>query len=219
MMDKFNSLLDGVRDLIKDTKPDVIVDLNEPISFTQTFESMVRDANKKGKVYSYFQHNHIEQGTPVWSELGSCNCIQDGTQVDRYKKTFWEGDSSVNYDALYYDQYKNELDENYVDIGESIDGFVRGWNTYLNNPFEFDIIHLNSQLYWSDIEQILVKNKFINNQLKGGSIAIFEGGGDRHPRIKLNERENNLSEFSVEPLRKTTVVNTKYSMCEVKYVG
>ena len=219
-MEKFNHLFYGIRKLAEDTKPDVIVDLGEYESFTQTFESIVRDINKNGKTYGYFQHNHIEQGTPVWSQLGVCNCIQDSTAPDRYKKTFWEDGFSRNYDRLYYDHYKNRLDKNYVDIGESIDGFVRDWNTYLSDPFEFDIIHLNSQLYWSDIEQILVKNTFINNQLKNGAIAIFEGGGEQHPRIKLSERENYLSEFNVESLRQTSENSSadfsKYSMCEVK---
>ena len=53
-MEKFNHLFYGIRKLAEDTKPDVIVDLGEYESFTQTFESIVRDINKKGKTYGFF---------------------------------------------------------------------------------------------------------------------------------------------------------------------
>ena len=42
-------LTDAVRNVVIDVKPDVIVDLGEHITFTQTLEAATRDLNKKVK--------------------------------------------------------------------------------------------------------------------------------------------------------------------------
>jgi hypothetical protein len=210
-------LTDAIRDVVTDVKPEVIVDLGEHIIFTQTFEVVTRDLNKKGKTHSYFQHNHIEQGTPVRPDFGVCNCLPDKDVSDRYQKTFWENDLSYNYCQLFHEQYESQLDFDWIDIGDKQDECVRGWNDYFSNPFDFDIIFMNSQLYFSDINQMLVKNKFINNQMKNGSVAIFEGGGSEHPRIHISEWEQYLPEFKVELIGVSP--EQRYSVCKATYVG
>ena len=222
-------LTDAIRNVVIDVKPDVIVDLGEHITFTQTFEAATRDLNKKGKTHSYFQHNHIEQGTPVRPDFGVCKCSPDKDVSDRYQKTFWENDLSYNYCQLFYEEYESQLDLDWIDIGDKQDEdyyregllctirCVRGWNDYFSNPFDFDIIFMNSQLYFSDINQMLVKNKFINNQMKNGSVAMFEGGGSEHPRIRINEWEQYLPEFKVELIGVSP--EQRYSVCKATYVG
>ena len=219
-----NEIYDGIRNVVTKVKPDVIVDLGENLQYTQTFEVTTRDINKKGKTHSYFQHNHIEQGTPVRPDFGLCGCSPDSSMSDRYLKTFWEDGLSNNYCKLYYNNQNrdfstqlNQLDSEHVEIGDSEGDFVRGWNNYLSNPFDFDIISMNSQLYWSDINELLVKNKFINNQMKNGSVAIFEGGGENHPRINLKDWEQYLPDFKVELIGVTP--EQRYSVCKAEYKG
>ena len=117
-------LTDAIRDVVTDVKPEVIVDLCEHIIFTQTFEAVTRDLNKKGKTHSYFQHNHIEQGTPVRPDFGVCNCSPDKDVSDRYQKTFWENDLSYNYCQLFHEQYESQLDLDWIDIGDKQDEWL-----------------------------------------------------------------------------------------------
>ena len=67
------------------------------------------------------------------------------------------------------------------------------------------------------LKEELVKNKFINNQMKNGSVAIFEGGGSEHPRIRISEWEQYLPEFKVELIGVSP--EQRYSVCKATYVG
>ena len=53
--------------------------------------------------------------------------------------------------------------------------------------------------------------------MKNGSVAIFEGGGSEHPRIRISEWEQYLPEFKVELIGVSP--EQRYSVCKATYVG
>lgn len=63
-------------------------------------------------------------------------------------------------------------------------------NTYLSNPFAFDLILIDIDNTWSTVFDVTINNKFINNQIKQGAKVIIEGGADAHPRMNKGTLEN-----------------------------
>jgi len=64
------------------------------------------------------------------------------------------------------------------------------YNTFLSNPFSFDLILIDVDNTWPIIFDITINNKFINHQIQNGSRVIIEGGADAHPRINKNTLVN-----------------------------
>ena len=196
---------------IKKIKPKVVVEFGEYIEFSVTISKALKE-NGFGKLYSYYQHNHVSNGEPnSMSYTIGCNCESDNGGGVR--KAFWKNGLINNYDLISYDYYENKLkDENLLDFVETKihNNIMKEWNDFLSDPFEFDVLYLHSQLYWSDIVEILVNNSFINEQITKGSVIFFEGGGFNHPRIKKNQFD--LSNFYVRH-----ICGEKYSLSEARY--
>jgi hypothetical protein len=185
-------------------KPKVVVELGEYIEFSVAICEALRD-NGFGKVCSYYQHNHISNGEPnPMSYTIGCNCELDNNGI---RKAFWKNGLINNYDLVDYNYYQKKLKD------KGLLKFVTemgSWNDFLSKPFDFDVLYLGSQLYWSDIVEILINNSFVNRQLKEGSVAFFEGGGKNHPRIKKSQFD--LSNFHIE-----NICGEKYSLSKAEY--
>ena len=66
--------------------------------------------------------------------------------------------------------------------------FTKGdaFNTWVKNPFSFDLLVIDINNTWNTLYNILVGNDFINNEIKSGSKILIEGGDPNHPRINQN---------------------------------
>ena len=77
--------------------------------------------------------------------------------------------------------------------------FTKGdaFNTWVKNPFSFDLLVIDINNTWNTLYNILVGNDFINNEIKSGSKILIEGGDPNHPRINqdtLNFFNNSCGE-------------------------
>ena len=79
---------------------------------------------------------------------------------------------------------KNIEERELTDTVEFVEGDV--FNTWVKNPFSFDLLVIDINNTWNILYSILVGNDFINNKIKNGSKILIEGGDPNHPRINQN---------------------------------
>jgi len=60
------------------------------------------------------------------------------------------------------------------------------FDTWVKNPFSFDLLIIDINNTWDIIYNIVIANSYINNQVKSGSKVLIEGGDPGHPRINHN---------------------------------
>jgi len=57
------------------------------------------------------------------------------------------------------------------------------FNSFLKNPFKFDLLILDIDNTWDLVEQVVIQNKFVYECIKQGALVLIEGGADSHPRM------------------------------------
>lgn len=60
------------------------------------------------------------------------------------------------------------------------------FNSFLKNPFKFDLLIVDIDNTWELIEQVVIQNKFVYDCIKNGATVLIEGGADNHPRMNRN---------------------------------
>jgi predicted O-methyltransferase YrrM len=84
----------------------------------------------------------------------------------------------------------NIKQRNLLNFVEFIPGDI--FDTWMKNLFKFDFLLIDIDNTWDKLYDILIKNKFINQQIKNGAVVFIEGGDHNHPRIN----NNTLNEFN-----------------------
>ena len=91
---------------------------------------------------------------------------------------------------------QNIQDRNLLDIVDFIEGDV--FDTWVKNPFPFDLLLIDIDNTWDSIYNITVANSYINNHIKTGSKVLIEGGDPGHPRINQTTLANFNNKHSRE---------------------
>jgi len=60
------------------------------------------------------------------------------------------------------------------------------FNSFLKNPFKFDLLIVDIDNTWELIDQVVIQNKFVYECIKNGAVVLIEGGADMHPRMNRN---------------------------------
>jgi len=81
------------------------------------------------------------------------------------------------------------------DIGDDIYYYNESYDTYFDNPIEFDLLYIDVHNEGQRIKKIL-DNEFIQKMIKQGKHILFEGGSDT--RDGIAESRNGMSFKSIE---------------------
>ena len=79
---------------------------------------------------------------------------------------------------------QNIEERNLTDMVEFTHGNV--FDTWVKNPFSFDLLIIDIDNTWDTIYNIVVANSYINNQVANGAKVLIEGGDPGLPRINHN---------------------------------
>ena len=94
------------------------------------------------------------------------------------------GTSNFTLGRMSMSALKNIKERKLDDIVTFTEGNV--FDTFVKNPFSFDLILIDINNTWDILYNILIENNFINNEVKNGSKILIEGGDPNHPRITPN---------------------------------
>ena len=94
------------------------------------------------------------------------------------------GTTNYNLGSMSESALKNIEKRNLIDIAQFIKGNV--FDTWLKNPFSFDLLVIDINNTWNILHSIIIENSFIKNEIKKGAKVLIEGGDPNHPRINQN---------------------------------
>jgi hypothetical protein len=94
------------------------------------------------------------------------------------------GTINYNLGSMTESALENVKKRNLTDIVQFTKGNV--FNTFLKNPFSFDLLVIDIDNTWDILYKILIENNFIFYEIKKGAKILIEGGDPNHPRINLS---------------------------------
>ena len=94
------------------------------------------------------------------------------------------GTINYNLGSMTESALENVKKRNLTDIVQFTKGNV--FNTFLKNPFSFDLLVIDIDNTCAILYKILIENNFIFYEIKKGAKILIEGGDPNHPRINLS---------------------------------
>jgi len=163
---------------VKDLKPNVIVELGVGGGgYTVAMAQALKEVNPSGKIHSY-------EILPLESEPGD----NDTRTCSRVR---WMQENNLSGPKTEMENRK------LIDMWTFTEGDCH--ETFVKNPFAFDLLLIDAAQDWNGIYKIVIENDFINNQIQSGAKVIIEGGAKRHPVINTETFKEFSEQFDKSP--------------------